>query len=288
MYRITAKSGKRYYKSFLILCTISLIWISGAKGELTEDDIIMGPQTVLLGDQAEIFLPEDLSFIAESKAGEAVELTENLPSGLEVGLIFSDEGWFIIFEFADEGYVKDDEKTDLDADAMLKSITESTNENNKELIKRGWSPLYVQGWYQPPRYNSQTHNLQWAVEIKSDTTDGRSSQSINYNTRILGRYGYMMISLVSTMDSIDYRIDRLNSLLESYQFKQGNTYAEYKEGDKLAEYGLSALIVGGGAALASKTGVFKWLWKVLIAVFVAISGFFKKIYNKFKNRGQQP
>ncbi|MFT3904924.1 MAG: DUF2167 domain-containing protein [Steroidobacteraceae bacterium] len=35
------------------------------------------------------------------------------------------------------------------------------------------------------------------------------------------------------------------------QFDAGGTYAEYKPGDKIAEYGLAGLIVGGAAVAAS-------------------------------------
>jgi len=55
------------------------------------------------------------------------------------------------------------------------------------------------------------------------------------------------------------------------------------KGDKVAEYGLTGLIVGGAAAVAAKAGVFKWLWKVILAGIVGIGAFFKKLFGKKDN-----
>ena len=48
------------------------------------------------------------------------------------------------------------------------------------------------------------------------------------------------------------------------------------KGDKVAEYGLTALVVGGAAAVATKVGLFKYLWKLLLVgwklVVAALAG----------------
>ena len=52
----------------------------------------------------------------------------------------------------------------------------------------------------------------------------------------------------------------LNDLLTGYKFNPGDTYAEWRPGEKVAEYGLTGLITGGkGWATASaKTGLAEW------------------------------
>ncbi len=68
---------------------------------------------------------------------------------------------------------------------------------------------------------------------------------------------------------------------------RGETYAEFKPGDKVAEYGLAALILGGAAAVATKKGFWAIIagaavafWKliagVVIALFAGIGRVFKK------------
>ena len=87
-----------------------------------------------------------------------------------------------MFEFEDVGYVKDDEKDSLDANALLESIKQGTEAGNKERRKRGWATMTILGWETPPRYNETTHNLEWAIRGQSE-----GEPVINHNTRLLGR-----------------------------------------------------------------------------------------------------
>jgi uncharacterized membrane-anchored protein len=74
------------------------------------------------------------------------------------------------------------------------------------------------------------------------------------------------------------------AVLAGYSFNEGERYAEYRSGDKVAEYGLSALIIGGAAAAAAKSGAFKGLAKFIgigvIALFASIGGFFKRLFRR--------
>jgi uncharacterized membrane-anchored protein len=54
-----------------------------------------------------------------------------------------------------------------------------------------------------------------------------------------------------------------NGALNGFDFVAGEKYAEFKSGDKIAEYGLAALVVGGAAAAAAKSGLLKSLGKFL-------------------------
>ena len=79
----------------------------------------------------------------------------------------------------------------------------------------------------------------------------------------------------------------LKTILKSFDFNSGEKYSEWKPGDHVAEIGLAALVVGGAAAVAAKTGFWKVLlaglaafWKFIavgaVAVFAAIGKIFKK------------
>ena len=46
-------------------------------------------------------------------------------------LLNVEDGWFVVFDFSDMGYVKDDDKDELDAKAILASIKEGTEASNK-------------------------------------------------------------------------------------------------------------------------------------------------------------
>ncbi len=66
-------------------------------------------------------------------------------------------------------------------------------------------------------------------------------------------------------DDTQQAVADLDRVLTTYQFDAGETYAEWRPGDKVAEYGLTGLIVGGAVAAAVKTGLLKGFWKFLVA-----------------------
>ena len=97
-----------------------------------------GPTTGVLGDIAQITVPQGFAFTDKTGAQQLLVLTHNIPSGRELGALVSaerDSSWFMIFEFDDTGYVKDDEKDKLDADVLLKNMKQATEEGNEERQK---------------------------------------------------------------------------------------------------------------------------------------------------------
>ena len=231
-----------------------------------------------IGSLAEIDLSGDYVFLDSEGTKKLMELTENPVSGLEQATVSpaaKNENWFLVFEFADIGYVKDDEKDALDADAMLSSIREGTEAANAERRKRGWGSLEIVGWQEPPHYDPRTHNLSWAIIGQSG--DGRS---INRIVKLLGRHGVMTATLVAPADALAGAVPKVDALLDGYRFKPGSTYAEYVPGrDKLAEYGLTALIVGGAGAALVKSGLLVKLWKPIAALLVAAGAGVKRMFS---------
>jgi uncharacterized membrane-anchored protein len=265
---------------FLSICTIfvSASTIYGQNQESPIDKVkwIHGPAQVSLGSIANINLPEGYIFADAENTRVFMEITQNPPTGYELGTVMSNNGdWFAVFEFSETGYIKDDEKSSLDADAILKQIKEGNERGNEERKKRGWAGLDIIGWQQPPHYDSNTNNLEWALRAQSS-----SEQIINYNTKLLGRKGVMSVTLVCDPLKLAGSIPDYKMILANYEFSSGNRYAEFVKGDKVAAYGLTGLMLGGAAAVAAKTGVFKWLWKVLLAGFIGLAAFFKKIFGK--------
>lgn len=230
-----------------------------------------GPTTVQVGSIAQIDVPEGFQFAGKPDAGKFMELIENPSDGSELGLLLhSTDHWFVVFEFADDGYVKDDDRN-LDADAMLKSIragTEAANEIRKE---RGWPTMTVVGWHQAPFYDSKTNNLTWSIKGASD-----SDENINHSTRLLGRRGVMKVALVASAEEIDVALPDFNGMMATFSFLPGNRYTEFTRGDKIAEYGLAGLIVGGTGVALVKTGLLQKFWKLIVVGFIALAGLVKR------------
>jgi len=165
--------------------------------------------------------------------------------------------WFAVFSFDPVGYVKDDEK--IDADALLKSLKEGDAPGNEERKRLGMGAIHTDGWHVPPHYDSNTRRLEWGMRLRDD----KGGLHVNYSSRLLGRSGVMSAVLVSSPQTLNDDIKAFNSALAGYRFNAGEQYAEFKSGDKVAEYGLAALVVGGAAAAAAKAGLFKSLGKFL-------------------------
>ena len=256
--------------------------------EPLEVDWVEGPATAELGDVAEIELGEDYIFADAEDTRKLMEYLGNPPSDLEVGLVAPKEEsklWFVVFDYDPIGYVSDEEKDTLDSQAILESIKQTDEEANKWRTKRGMPTLTVIGWYEEPHYDVDSNNLVWATLFEvGDSQDG--GQGVNYNTRLLGRHGYMAVCLVTDPATLDSDKPEVEDLIAHFLWKQGKSYTEWVPGDKVAEIGLTALAAGGAAAVLAKTGLLGKIWKFLvagvIALVAAISGLIKRLRGKRK------
>jgi uncharacterized membrane-anchored protein len=236
-----------------------------------------GPATVDLATLAEVRLPEALAFAGAADTRKLLEAMGNTTDGSEVGLVVpkaEDQGWFIVFEWNPIGYVKDEEKDQIDADALLKSIREGTEAANEARKERGLPPVHVVGWSEPPRYDERTHNLTWATLGRNE----EGHESVNYNVRVLGREGVMSLTFVDDPKNLAAARPAVDEVIAAFSYKQGKTYAEWVPGDKVAEYGLTALVAAGAGAAAVKLGLFGLLAKLfakggkLVVLAVAAAG----------------
>lgn len=239
----------------------------------------MGPATFDLGGMAQINLPADYQGLNGNDTRKLLQFYGNLVGSDEVGTIEPlNEDWFVVFEFDPVGYVKDEDKNELDAAEMLETMQAGQEAANAQRKEMGLDELELTGWAMEPNYNPQTHNLQWAIKIRNKTSGG---ESVNHFTRLLGRRGVMEVALVCGPDQLQSTLPTYEQLLQGYTFKQGEDYASFTSGDKVAEYGLAALVTGGAAAVAFKTGLLAKLgiflakaWKIVavaaVAVFAAI------------------
>jgi uncharacterized membrane-anchored protein len=241
-----------------------------------------GPANAKLGDMATVKISAGQLFTSAEGTRKYLELNENVPSGKELGTILDAKtGWFAIFTFDDVGYVKDEEKSELDAAKLLKSLQEGNEEANEERKRRGWAPVHIIGWHLAPLYDQRTHNLVWATKLQSeDSTDS----TINFQTRILGRHGVMKATLVDNASGITAARVEFSKVLDDFSYTPQESYSSFRSGDKVAEYGLTALILGGVAAAGAKAGLFKTLakfavafWKLIVFGVIALGGVIKNL-----------
>jgi uncharacterized membrane-anchored protein len=252
-------------RCMLILVMALIFFPSMARAEEKAEQLSWqaGPTEVRLSDQATLRLPEGYRFLDREQTLTVLRQMGNFPSGSELGLVTSTnkEGWFVVVEYIDAGYVKDDDAANWNADELFAAIKEGTENDNKQREEQGFPPLVLLGWEEKPRYDAQAHKVVWAISSKSQERTG-----VNYNTLALGRHGYMSMNMVGRLQDLPQLKPHTQTLLNNLNFVEGKRYADFNSStDKVAAVGLAALIAGA----AFKSGILAKLWAFLIPLIVA-------------------
>lgn len=235
---------------------------------------VTGPAEAKVGTNATIQVPA--GFKLTGAAGSQIwnQITQNPPDQTLATLMPESEDWFTVFSFDDVGYVKDDEKTTLDADAIFASMSEGTEASNKYRTAQGWDAVHLDSWIVEPKYDEATNHLVWAFLLR----DGSGGKSANYSMRLLGRHGVMNVLVAAEESRMQEAVAATNGVLEGFSYNPGHRYAEFQSGDKMAEYGLTALIAGGGLAAAAKTGLLAKLGKFIKLIVIGVIALFSGIW----------
>ncbi len=242
-----------------------------------------GPTEGRIAHKATIKVPEDYLFLDSQNTRRFLELNGNPPRDNHFLFAPTSLKWFAVFSFNPSGYIKDDEK--IDANELLKSLKEGDVPGNEERKRLGMAAIYTDGWAVTPHYDQQTKRLEWGVRLKAQNGELLS----NYTSRLLGRTGVMSAVLVTDLDTLPENVQSFKTALQEFNFISGEKYSEFKQGDKIAEYGLGALILGGAAAVATKKGFwavlggfFAAFWKIIAAAGVAALAGIGKFFSRNK------
>ena len=244
---------------------------------------------------AKINLTPDFRYLdAKDSAKVLHNLWGNPDDPSVLGMIFpKDKGpldpdrWAITVSYEARGYIKDDDADKIDYTAMLKQMQDGARAGNAERIKEGYDSIEIVGWAAPPRYDKATHKLYWAKDLKfgDDKED-----TLNYDMRILGRRGVLVLGAIAAMSDFPEIDKKTPEILSMVDFQTGNQYADFNpKVDKIAEYGLGALVAGGVIAGAAKLGIFAVILKFCVAGFkyiliglVALGATIKKMWGKIR------
>jgi len=240
---------------------------------------------------AKLRLPETLRYLGPKDAETVlVKLWDNPSDGEKVlGMLVpagkspADPGtWGVIIQYEESGYVKDDDAAKINYSDLLKQMQEDSRKASKERESRGYPSVELVGWATPPRYDAVAKKLYWAKELKFG---GDPENTLNYNIRILGRRGVLVLNAVADVSQLAEIEQITPSILSAVDFQEGHRYVDFNPStDKVATYGLAALVAGG---VLAKTGFFKVILAALIAgkkfviiAAIALAGFVKKIFGR--------
>jgi uncharacterized membrane-anchored protein len=197
---------------------------------------------------------------------------------------FEETGWAVIVTYLDDGHVDDADAKKIDYSDLIEDMKEGTRADNKERTSQGYQPVELLGWAEPPHYDEVARKLYWAKELRFGSSE---VHSLNYDVRVLGREGVLSMNAVAGMPQLSSIERDMKDLLRVAAFNEGYRYEDYNEStDRMAAYGLGALVAGG---LAAKAGLFAKLGALLLAFkkfivlgLAAIGGAIAKLFRRSK------
>ena len=242
---------------------------------------------------ATLRVPDGFRFLNGSDAQTVlVKLWGNPPSSDPVGMLMpaevsplTAESWAVVLTYEPDGYISDKDAEKINYTELLAQMQKDMVSANEERQKGGYEPIHLVGWAKAPRYDSQTHKLYWAKELKFGS---QPENTLNYNIRMLGRGGVLVLNGIAAMSQLPDIEQATPKILGAIDFNPGHRYADFNpKSDKIASYGLAALVAGGAAATAVKLGLFKGLWLAILAAkkfiiigVVAIVASFRKLFKR--------
>lgn len=245
------------------------------KQQLSELNWLMPGSVGRVADKAEFKVTDGLTFLGAADTDKFLKINGNPPQGNAYTVASVNANWFGILNFQADGYVKDDEK--IDADELLNALKEGNIKDIEERRKQGLPILTLEGWYFPPRYDTVNKRLEWGTKFRSEQDQ---SLIVNVTTKILGRSGYTTAILVTEPGTVEKDLLEFKEALKHFDYVSGQKYSEWKEGDKVAAYGLGALVLGGAAAVATSKGGIKAVGVAILAGLAALWAGIKRFFGR--------
>ena len=239
--------------------------------------------------KAVLEVPESFYYLnAQDAERVLVDVWGNPPGQNTLGMLFPAEmtpfdadAWGVTIEYEEDGYVSDADAGDIDYSDLLKQMKDDTAASSKERVKQGYETIELVGWASPPFYDTEAKKLHWAKEIKFGDYE---VNTLNYNIRVLGRRGVLVLNFIADMSQKEIIDQNLDSVLAMADFNAGSQYADFDPDiDKVAAYGLGALVAG---KVMAKTGILAiviiFLKKFGVFIVIGLGALIKGVFFRKK------
>lgn len=250
-------------------------------------------EIALADNIATLTVPAEFYYLNPADAKKVlVEVWGNPPesSGDVLGMLFpadstpfDAQSWAVTIEYQHDGYVSDADADKINYDELLVDMQGSTREVSAQRVKQGYEPISLVGWAAKPFYDAATHKLHWAKEVKFGQ---QPVNTLNYNIRILGRKGVLVLNFIASMEQKAAIESQLDSVLALAEFNVGSQYDEFDPDlDHVAAYGIGALVAGN---VIAKTGLLAaailLLKKFGVFIVIGLVAVFARLFKGRKTR----
>ncbi len=276
-----------------ILCCLQGLWAQN-EPELTEEQIMAILSDSIHGQKGivnhpnhhfDIQVPEGYVYLDHEKATRLLVDYWGNPEDEDIlGVLVSDtvniyvnaEIAYLIY-YMDSGYVSDKDAKDIDYDDLLAELKKEAKQSSDNLSEE-YAKYELVDWALEPRYDTDKKILVWAKHLRF----GGEQEILNYDIRILGKQGVVVMQAVASMDDCDKVVADEGLIASSARFTSGYTYADFNPAtDRIAEWTIGGLIAGkvmAKAGLFAKLGILlAKFWKIIaVAIFAIGAPLFKK------------
>ncbi len=236
---------------------------------------------------ATLNVPEQFYYLDPDDAQKVlVEVWNNPPGQKKLGMLFpvnatpfDAEVWGVEIDYEQDGYVSDENADTINYDELLVEMRQSIDDANSDRIAAGYDKIQLLGWATKPYYDKSTHKLHWAKELRFGD---QQVSTLNYNIRILGRKGVLLLNFIANMDQKPDVEANLNTVLSLAEFNDGWRYEDFDpDMDQVAAYGIGALVAG---KVIAKTGLIAvlivFLKKFGVIMIIGIGAVLSKLFKR--------
>ncbi len=225
---------------------------------------------------ASLNIPPGFKFLDQEQSRTVVVDIWGNPSAESVlGLILpehdgvlTDDSYAFVVQYDEIGHVKDDDADDIDPEELLAELQDGEAEENAQRTAAGHDPVYLLGWAERPSYDRENKVLYWAKELRFG--DSAEVHTLNYNVRVLGRKGVLVLNAVAGMPQLPLVKQHLGDVTGIVAFNDGFRYDQFDGSvDEVAAWTIGGLVAG---KVLAKAGILALLLKNIKLVLLAIVG----------------
>jgi uncharacterized membrane-anchored protein len=197
--------------------------------------------------------------------------------------ILADNAWAFIVTYEEMGYVEDDDADDIDYEDLLDEMKSDAVVANEHRKSAGYDQIEIVGWASEPYYDADHKVLHWAKEIRFGDSE---FNTLNYNVRILGRKGVLVMNAVSPMSELAVVKENIAPVLSSFTYLDGLKYSDFDpEIDEIAAWTIGGLVAG---KVLAKAGILALLLKNIKLIIIALGAVGAGLWKWFKRKTTLP
>lgn len=243
----------------------------------------------LEGANAYVEVPAGFGYLDPVQAKKVLEEYWGNPPAETLGLLVPEGGgvlqegsWVFELTYDPIGYVEDGDAEDINYDDLLVEMRKDVTEENKMRSEQGYPTVELAGWASAPYYDADKKVLHWAKDIKFEEMD---VNTLNYNVRILGRKGVLVVNAIATTPQLEMIKSNIPAITDHVKFESGFQYSDFDSNvDEVAAYTIGGLVAG---KVLAKAGLFAVLAKFGKVILLALAGIGAGVWKWLRGRKEQ-